>query len=180
MGRKEERLANKAFTCCSVEGCTRQGSIQRGVETFRKGFCEAHYQRFRKYGDAQYPPQRCEHGFSLKKHPLYRLWTGIKTRIFNKNSHLYKDYGGRGITICDRWIEIPHGFLNFVEDVGERPSPEYSIDRIDNNGNYEPGNVKWSTPHEQSANQRSSGKYLGVRWRAAEIQHGVTYTHRKN
>ena len=88
------------------------------------------------------------------KRPEYKVWAGMKARCFNPNSESYPDYGGRGITVCDRWRD---SFEAFFEDMGERPSAEYSIDRWpDCNGNYEPGNCRWATAREQSLNTRRS------------------------
>lgn len=86
----------------------------------------------------------------------YTTWCAIKKRCLNPNDSAYKNYGGRGITICDRWRD---SYEDFLSDVGRAPSKHYSIDRIDNSGNYEPGNVKWSTMLEQSLNRRNT-KYL--------------------
>lgn len=83
----------------------------------------------------------------------YNTWSSMKSRCNNVNSPDYVDYGGRGIKICDRWL---HSFENFLEDMGKKPSKTHSLDRIDNNGNYEPFNCKWSTKYEQGRNQRTN------------------------
>lgn len=80
----------------------------------------------------------------------YMTWISMIQRCVNPKHKFWHRYGGRGITVCDRWRS---SFENFLADVGRRPSPELSIDRIDNDGNYEPGNVKWSTQAEQISNQ---------------------------
>jgi len=82
----------------------------------------------------------------------YGIWQGIKRRCLKINDIAYKDYGGRGIKICDRWKD---SFKNFWEDMGERPSKYHSIDRIDNNKDYEPSNCRWGTPLEQGRNKRN-------------------------
>lgn len=83
-------------------------------------------------------------------HPLYQTWQGIKARCLNPNNKHYQNYGGRGIKICSEWLT---NFNQFVIDMGERPIG-YSIDRIDNNGDYTPNNCKWSTKKEQQRNRR--------------------------
>jgi len=83
--------------------------------------------------------------------PEFKTWCGMKDRCLNHNSRLYAYYGGRGITIHPTWVK---DFSAFLSSVGERPSPSHSLDRIDNDGNYEPGNVKWSTAKEQIHNRR--------------------------
>jgi hypothetical protein len=93
----------------------------------------------------------------------YNSWRNMKSRCTNRNNIGYKDYGGRGITICDRWID---SFDNFLCDMGERPEPKekYSIDRIDVNGNYEPSNCRWATINVQNHNRRITAEsgYRGV------------------
>jgi hypothetical protein len=81
----------------------------------------------------------------------YRAWSSIKTRCLNPADPHYPDYGGRGITICDRWR---YDFAAFLADMGRKPSPRLSIDRIDNDGNYEPGNCRWATTKQQAMNKR--------------------------
>lgn len=73
----------------------------------------------------------------------------MKERCLNQKKNNYANYGGRGITLCDRWMN----FENFLSDMGERPDG-MSIDRINNDGNYEPSNCRWATPYQQRMNQR--------------------------
>lgn len=84
--------------------------------------------------------------------PEYRTWKSMLGRCRIKTSTSYKHYGARGISVCERWSS----FENFLADMGRRPSPMHSIDRIDNDGNYEPGNCRWATTNVQSRNTRRS------------------------
>ena len=93
-----------------------------------------------------------------KKHGMrgsseYRIWGGIKTRCTNKNAPDYDRYGGRGITMYDEWLGSFDAFFSYL---GPRPSKQHSVDRIDNDKGYEPGNVRWATKMEQGRNKKNS------------------------
>src|SRR5215208_719069 len=83
----------------------------------------------------------------------YRTWQSLKGRCLNPNNHSYLDYGGRGISVCDRWLS---SYENFLADMGRKPGAGYSIDRIDNNGNYEPSNCRWASNSTQVRNSRKA------------------------
>lgn len=89
----------------------------------------------------------------MRGHALYVTWKNLRVRCYAKKSFAYPDYGGRGITICERWRT---SFPNFLADMGEKPSPAHSLDRIKNDGNYEPGNCRWATAKEQGSNKRNN------------------------
>lgn len=94
---------------------------------------------------------RTTHGLSRKRSPEYDAWRSAKARCFSPKHVMYPDYGGRGITMFQEWR---YGFLAFLSHIGPRPSALHSLDRIDVNGNYEPGNVRWATRTEQQLNRR--------------------------
>lgn len=94
--------------------------------------------------------ERMKHG--KYKSRIYNCWRDMKDRCYNEHNPRYKDYGGRGIKVCDRWLD----FNNFYADMGDKPKGK-SIDRIDNDGDYCPENCKWSTRSEQQWNTRAKG-----------------------
>jgi hypothetical protein len=83
-------------------------------------------------------------------HPLHKTWTNMIRRCYVESCPAYPHYGGRGIRVCDRWVD----FSAFVMDMGKKPDPSYSLDRIDNNGHYEPSNCRWASSYVQSRNTR--------------------------
>ena len=100
--------------------------------------------------------------------PEYNSWYGMLQRCENPNHSSYDHYGGRGIKVCTRW----HKFENFYADMGRKPGPGYSIDRIDNDGDYEPDNCRWATVKEQNMNQRSrkdQKKFLACNWHSMQV-----------
>lgn len=113
--------------------------------------------------------------------PEYSTWANMLARCYNERTHEYERYGGRGISVCNRW---KHSFVSFYADMGARPSPMHSIDRIDNDGNYDPGNCRWATFYQQCEsrhirNDNKSG-YAGVsyvkangRWMARLQRRGI-------
>lgn len=121
-----------------------------------------------------------KHGLTKvgKRHPLYLTWAGMKQRCYNPKSLAYDRYGGRGIKVCDRWL---NSFPNFLQDMGEKPSKHHSLERDDNDGDYSPKNCRWATLDIQSKNKRSNiwieygnEKYVISDW-ATKI--GITQQH---
>lgn len=159
---------------CSIANCKNK---HKGL-----GYCSLHYQRFKKKGttsDSNFKKQE-KHG--LKKTPEYSVWSAMKKRCYNQKSINYHLYGGSGVTVCDRWI---NSFNYFLEDMGQRPSKSHSIDRINNDGNYEPSNCRWATRQQQVINRHiwGSSGFRGVtyvrkydKW-MAQIHHNYINIH---
>ena len=147
---RPERNSREGWHWLCICDCGKQ-TIARGVK-LRGGDT-------RSCGCSMY---ETKHGHSGRRHngrrdrsPTYHSWVGMLTRCRNNKQRCYTNYGSRGITVCERW----HSFENFLADMGERPTG-LSLDRINNDGNYEPGNCQWATAKEQRANQQRYGQKL--------------------
>ena len=104
-------------------------------------------------------------GCLSKKHgkcgtEIYSVWTGMKSRCYYEKNENYINYGARGIKVCERWKS---SFINFYEDMGDKPSAKHQLDRIDNDGDYDPFNCRWVTPSENCLNRRNKENKTGFK-----------------
>lgn len=135
---------------CTIPGCN--------SPTHARNLCDYHYRRFIR-GRALTSPHKKTISEARKKYPCeYNIWKAMNQRCSNSNDKNYWRYGGRGIKVCEQW-RGQGGFIKFIEDMGGRPSPEYSIDRINNDGPYSPENCRWTDKHAQRTNQQRVKKY---------------------
>ena len=139
---------NRTYLClceCGKEKKVLASNLVRG-RTRSCGCKRSKYvsEKMRKHGHAQTAGRRPS--------PTYSSWGSMLNRCTNPANHSYKMYGGRGILVCERWLD----FENFLADMGEKPAKGMSIERLDVNGNYEPGNCVWATPKIQARNTRRS------------------------
>lgn len=145
---------------CRADGCSLQAGPKAGY-----GFCDHHYYKYKKYGDPLHASQRVRDEKSQQYRSEYRSLFGAIQRCHNQNNPSYCNYGARGIRVCERWRERPYGFHNFLEDMGPKPGSEYSLDRIDVNGDYCPENCRWADDNIQAVNttRKRACSFRGVR-----------------
>jgi hypothetical protein len=144
-GKEERQAYGRTYRAENREKC-----VER-----KRNWRHANAEHMRQYHRDRYAANR-ERILEQRKRgntrkPEYATWVNMKQRCDNPAIRSYRWYGARGITVCARWRD---SFENFLADMGQRPSPKHSIDRIDVNGNYEPNNCRWATKQEQIANMR--------------------------
>lgn len=148
-GGRLDRLPPKK---CTVPGCTKKHNAH--------GYCSMHGHRIKR-NRSPYAAQRLRNGEQKGFKVEYEAWQHMKARCQDKNDKDYYNYGGRGIKVCDRWLEKPHGFHNFLTDMGKRPEG-CSLDRIDVNGDYCPENCRWADVWQQANNKQNTSTHPGV------------------
>ena len=139
-------MEKRTLAECCIKGCEKQ------IRSL--GFCDSHYAQWRRYGhplSSELKYIRHGHRGADSETPEYRSWQAMKKRCHDPNTPSYSNYGGRGITVCDKW---QNSFSRFLEDMGNIPYPSYTLDRINNDLGYFPDNCKWSSKAEQGANKR--------------------------
>ncbi|KKN30611.1 hypothetical protein LCGC14_0832250 [marine sediment metagenome] len=149
--RRVEGVRKAAFRRYEDQGERNKASARTKALFDDPAYREKHRRAMQKLGKQNRGKPRSAKG--LSRSPEYKIWSGMIERCHNPKTVPYKNYGGRGIHVCDEW-RGRGGFVRFIEHVGRRPSSELTIGRIDNDGHYEPGNVRWETRVEQMANRR--------------------------
>lgn len=126
---------------CSVPKCSKNAC---GL-----GLCLDHYLEHRDKNRYKKGEPILKHGMRRTKE--YKAWSNMKSRCYRRHDKSFNDYGGRGVRVCDQWIE---SFQNFYADMGPMPRERMQVDRVDNSGNYEPGNCRWATARENDRHKR--------------------------
>lgn len=160
-------MENKTFVRSPYHGKLSSCRLGDGRKVYAHGLCNRHYLRLKRNGDPEIlkKPWR-EHG--LSSHPLYLTWDNMMDRCYNQADISYKNYGARGLKVYKSWHKLENFIVDIGSTIGGRPSLNHTFDRINNDDDYKPGNVRWATRQEQAFNRnvltKNKSGFKGVCW----------------